>query len=64
MPRTTIETEPSSGETDVSPIPPLFYLSLFIPTFFVVVWGMQKLLAPRVPLERVHPGRQEEDDAG
>ena len=45
----------SEAEPDVSPIPPLFYWSLFIPAFAVVVFGMQRLLSPRVPLGAIQP---------
>ncbi|MCB9677486.1 MAG: hypothetical protein H6737_20425 [Alphaproteobacteria bacterium] len=51
-------TQATSGteavDVDVTPIPPLLWWSLFIPTFAVVVFGMQRLLAPRVPLKQVH----------
>ena len=49
-------------ESDVSPIPPLFYWSLFIPAFFVVVFGMQRLLAPRVPLTSLPRSAGDADD--
>lgn len=39
---TTIEAGP-----EVSPIPPCFYLSILIPTFAVVVMGLQMLVKPR-----------------
>jgi hypothetical protein len=48
------ESQTQQTEPEVTPIPQLFYWSLFIPAFAVVVFGMQKLLAPRVPLTQLH----------
>lgn len=55
-------SERTEAEPEVSPIPLPFYLSLFIPTFFVVVWGMQRLMAPRVPLQDVLDARAALED--
>lgn len=52
------EAQTQQTEPEVTPIPQLFYWSLFVPTFAVVVFGMQRLLSPRIPLSRVH----EDDD--
>ena len=49
------EAQTEAAEPEVTPIPQLFYWSLFIPAFAVVVFGMQKLFSPRVPLNQVHP---------
>lgn len=51
----------SEAEPDVSPIPPLFYWSLFIPAFAVVVFGMQRLLSPRIPLDAIQPDALPDD---
>ncbi len=55
-------TTQSEAEPDVSPIPQLFYWSLFIPAFAVVVYGMQRLLAPRIPLNRIQPTDREPEE--
>lgn len=60
---TTTSTR-TEAEPDVTPVPLPFYLSLFIPCFFVVVWGMQRLLAPRVPLQDVLNARRALEEAG
>ncbi|MCB9668609.1 MAG: hypothetical protein H6736_03440 [Alphaproteobacteria bacterium] len=51
----------TTAEPDISPVPPLFWWSVAIPAFCVVVWGMQALLAPRVPLADVLASRRESD---
>ncbi len=51
---TVSEGQTIQAEPEVSPIPQLFYWSLFVPAFAVVVFGVQKLLSPRVPLSHLH----------
>jgi hypothetical protein len=48
----TVAVEPV--EPDVGPTPALLWWAFAIPTFAVVVFGMQQFMKPRVRLEDVH----------
>lgn len=50
----TTVAQTTQAEPEVSPIPPALWWALFLPTFAVVVFGMQRLLSPRVPLRELH----------
>ena len=63
---TTASTAEPEHHGEASPIPPLFWWSLFIPTFAVLVWSLQ-IAFNRIgggPVEVHDPDRTDDPDDG